>query len=207
MINFELVKGDIFEQKVDVIVTETNQGLNPIEGAIHKLTGSDLLAECKEIGGCSIGKARLTMSYDLEQRGIGWIIHGAGPRYAGGMYFEADLLADVYRAALDITLDYREFYRKQCLEVLERYVGHLEESAKKPYRKETEEEVVAYCSDYPIRSIAFPSISTGTYGYPLDEAAVIAVRTIKSFCRQYDHLDKVVLVCKDKVTYDAYRKI
>lgn len=210
MINFEVVKGDILDQKVDVMVTAANQGLTGgggVDGSIHHASGPDLLAECKEIGGCSTGKARLTMSYDLETKGVGWIIHAVGPRYAGGMYFEADLLADAYKEALNITLDPRQFYKEQCLAVLDRYIGHLDASAKAPYIKDTLDEVNGYCDDFPIKSIAFPSISTGIYGYPLEEAAVIAVRAIRNFCRRYSHLDKVVLVCFDKATYDAYKNL
>lgn len=184
MIKFEIVKGDIIEQDVDVIVNAANQSLrgggSGVDGAIHMAAGKDLLEECKAIGGCSTGKARLTMSYDLEKSGIGWIIHTVGPRYAGGMYFEADLLADAYTSALEVTIDYKSFYKEQCLAVLENYIGHLEDVQKIPYIKDTEAEVEAYCNDFPMTSIALPSISTGAYGYPpLEEASKIAVRAIK----------------------------
>lgn len=210
MIRFEVVKGDITEQQVDAIVNAANQGLRGgggVDGAIHMVSGKDLDDECKELGGCSTGKAKLTKSYGLEARGVGWIIHAVGPRYAGGMYFEADLLADAYKAALEITLDPENFYKEQCLAVLDNYIGHLEEPAKRPYIRDTIEEVKAYCAEYPIKTVAFPSISTGIYGYPLEEASRIAVRTIRNFCRKHKHLEKIIMVCYDKQTYDAYNKI
>lgn len=210
MIRFEVVKGDILDQKVDVMVTAANQGLRGgggVDAAIHNACGKELLEECSAIGGCSTGKAKLTKSYDLENKGVGWIIHAVGPRYAGGMYFEADLLADAYTSALEITVDPRSFYKEQCLTVLDRYVGHLDEKTKAPYIKDTVAEVNAYCDDFPVKSIAFPSISTGIYGYPLEEAAVIAVRAIRNFCRRHSHLDKVILVCYDNATYNAYKNL
>lgn len=210
MIRFEIVQGDILDQKVDVIVNAANQSLRGgggVDGAIHNACGKDLDDECKELGGCSTGKAKLTKAYDLEAEGIGWVIHAVGPRYAGGMYFEADLLADAYKAALDITLDYETFYKEQCLGVLDKYIGHLGDFEKKPYVSDVVHEVKAYCHDFPIKTIAFPSISTGIYGYPLDEAARIAVRTIRNFCRRNNHLEKVIMVCYDKQTYDAYNKL
>lgn len=210
MIKFEVVKGDITEMKVDAIVNAANQSLRGgggVDGAIHLACGKDLDGECKELGGCSTGKAKLTKSYDLEQKGVGWIIHAVGPRYAGGMYFEADLLADAYQSALEITLDYEAFYEEQCLAVLSQYIGHLDESTKKPYIEDTTLEVRAYCKEFPIKTVALPSISTGLYGYPLEEAARIAIRTIRNFCRKHSHLDKVIMVCYDKKTFDTYQSL
>lgn len=210
MIKFEVIQGDILEQEVNVIVNAANQSLRGgggVDGAIHDASGKELNDECKELGGCSTGKVKLTKSYDLEDRGIGWIIHAVGPRYAGGMYFEADLLKEAYEAALDVTINPEEFYKEQCLYVLDKYIGHLEDIAKYAYVKETKEEVKAYCQEYPIKSIAFPSISTGIYGYPLEEAAKIAVRAIKNFCRRNDHLDRIVMVCYDTETYNVYKKL
>lgn len=210
MIHFEVVKGNIIDQNVDAIVTAANQGLRGgggVDGAVHKACGKALLEECQALGGCSTGKAKLTKAYDMEEKGTPWIIHAVGPRYAGGMYFEADLLADAYGSALEITGDYRHVYEIQCLEVLDKYIGHLEEDQKAPYIKDTVAEVREYAHANPIRSIAFPSISTGIYGYPLKEAAYIATKTIKDYCRRNSHLDKIVLVCFDNETYAAYKKL
>lgn len=210
MIAFELVKGDITEQKVDVIVTAANQGLRGgggVDGAVHLACGKELLEECKELEGCSTGKAKLTRSYDLLAKGTPWIIHAVGPRYAGGMYFEADLLADAYEAALNITLNYGNIYKNQCLDVLERYIGHLDQTQKQGYIDDIVSDVKAYTSQHEMRSIAFPSISTGVYGYPVKEAAYIAVKAIKNFCRRNSHLDKVILVCYDNDTYNVYKKL
>lgn len=210
MIHFEVVKGNIIDQDVDVIVTAANQGLNGgggVDGAVHQACGKGLLDECRALGGCSTGKAKLTRSYNMADKGVPWIIHAVGPRYAGGMYFEADLLTDAYLSALAITGDYRHVYEQQCLEVLDSYIGHLDDAQKAPYIRDTVEEVREYTSTHPIKSIAFPSISTGVYGYPLKEAAYIATKTIKNYCRCNSHLDKIVLVCFDTETYNTYKKL
>lgn len=209
MIHFEIVKGNIVDQQVDVIVTAANQSLNGgggVDAEVHNACGKGLLQECKELGGCSTGKAKLTRSYDLCDIGAPWVIHAVGPRYAGGMYFEADLLADAYRSALEITKDFRHIYEDQCLDVLNHYIGHLQLEQQKPYIDETKDEVRAYTRVNLMKTIAFPSISTGAYGYPLKEAAYIATKTIKDFCRKNSHLEKVSLVCYDKGTYNMYKQ-
>lgn len=209
MITFELIKGDIRQQNVDVMVTAANQGLQGgggVDGAIHEACGPELLTECRSLGGCSTGKAKLTKAYGLADKGTPWVIHAVGPRYAGGMYFEADLLADAYKSALAIPGDYEGIYLDQCLEVLKGYIGHLEEGKQRPYIAEVTESVRSYCRQNSIKTMAFPSISTGVYGYPLEEAAPIALRTIKNFCRRNSHLDKILLVCLDNATYNAYKK-
>ena len=209
MIKFELIKGELLEQDVDVILNLTNQNLDYKGGLndfIFRNAGESLDKECSELGGCSTGKAKLTMSYDLEAKGIGWIIHAVGPRYAGGMYFEDDLLADSYEAALQLTVNYKKHYMKQCLDVLDKYIGHLDGSAKIAYTQDTKSELMDYFEHHPIKSIALQSISTGVYGYPMDEAAKIATRTIKAFCNEHEHLEKVLMVCQDKITYEAYKK-
>jgi len=206
MIQFEIVKGNILDQEVDVIVTAANQSLAGVLGHIHKACGKDLAQECQELGGCSTGKAKLTRSYDLCENGVGWIIHAVAPRYAGGMYFEADLLADTYSSALEITKNFRHIYEDQCMDVLNRYIGHLNEEQQKPYIDETKEEVRNYTRLHLMKTVAFPSLSTGIYGYPLKEAAYIACQTIKAFCRKNSHLEKVILVCQDNETYNMYKK-
>ncbi len=209
MIRFEIVKGNIIEQDADVIVTEANQELKGgtgLNGAVHVAGGKGLLEECKELKGCSTGKAKLTRSYDLVERGTPWIIHAVGPRYAGGMYFEADLLADVYESVLAISKDYKAIYEAQCLQVLNNYIGHLEPNQKRPYIEETVDEVRDYVKAHPIRTVAIPSISTGVYGYPLKEGAYIATKIIKNFCSKNNHLDKITMVCCDDETYKMYMK-
>ncbi|MDF1616775.1 macro domain-containing protein [Petrocella sp. FN5] len=209
MIKFELIKGELLEQKVDAILNLTNQNLDYKGGLndfINKYAGENLEKECGELGGCSTGKAKMTMSYDLEAKGIGWIIHAVGPRYAGGMYFEDDLLADTYQAALMLTVNYKKHYMKQCLDVLDKYIGHLEASAKISYTQDTKSELMDYFEHHPIKSIALQSISTGAYGYPIEEAAKIAIRTIKAFCSDHEHLEKILMVCQDENTYEAFKK-
>lgn len=130
----ELKKGDIVEEDVDAIVNAANQSLlggGGVDGAIHWAAGSELLTECRKLGGCETGKAKITGGYRLKARHV---IHAVGPVYNTANH--AELLASAYRSALTVA------------------------------------------SENKLKSVAFPAISTGVYGYPMDEASQIALSTI-----------------------------
>lgn len=132
----ELVEGDLTEQATDAIVNAANASLlggGGVDGAIHRAGGPEILAACRELGGCATGDAKLTHGGRLPAR---YVIHAVGPIYQGGSRGEASLLASVYRRSLAIAAEHR------------------------------------------LRSIAFPSISTGAYGYPIAEAATIALAEV-----------------------------
>lgn len=130
----ELKKGDLVEEDVDAIVNAANQSLlggGGVDGAIHWAAGSDLLVECRKLGGCETGKAKITGGYRLKARHV---IHAVGPVYNTANH--AELLANAYRSAMTIA------------------------------------------AEHNLQSIAFPAISTGVYGYPMDEASLIAISTV-----------------------------
>lgn len=133
----ELVEGDITKQDTEAIVNAANSSLlggGGVDGAIHRAGGPQILAECRKLGGCETGDAKLTTGGRLRAR---YVIHTVGPVYwQEGAGDAAKLLSSAYRRSLEVA------------------------------------------AEHGVRSVAFPSISTGAYGYPLDEAAPIALQTV-----------------------------
>src|SRR5882762_3664697 len=160
MVRLDVVKGDITELEVDAIVNAANTSLlggGGVDGAIHRAAGPELLAECRTLGGCPTGEAKITKGYRLKARHV---IHTVGPVWRGGTAGEPDLLARCYRSSLTLA------------------------------------------HEHGLKSIAFPAISTGVYGYPKDQATEIAVREVTAHA---DGLDQVIFCCFDKATADLHR--
>jgi len=160
----EVVEGDITQQAVDAIVNAANTTLlggGGVDGAIHRAAGPELLAECRTLGGCATGQAKITQGYRLPAK---WVIHTVGPVWRDGRHGEDDLLASCYRSCF------------------------------------------ALAQQHDIRTIAFPSISTGAYGFPMDRAARIAVRESRAFLEQDTAIEKVRLVCFGKSAYEIHTR-
>lgn len=162
MSRIEVVQGDITAMEVDAIVNAANETLlggGGVDGAIHRAAGPRLLEECREIGGCPTGQARITRGYDLRAKHV---IHTVGPVWRTGERGEPELLASCYRASLTLA------------------------------------------SENEIRSIAFPAISCGVYGYPLNAAVRVAVQEVTGFLAGHDMPQRVCFVCFDDRTREAY---
>jgi len=137
----ELVRGDITQQDTDAIVNAANSSLlggGGVDGAIHSAGGPAILAECKKLGGCATGDAKITTGGKLKAK---YVVHAVGPVYRDGKHGEAELLASAYRRSLEMA------------------------------------------ADNGVTTIAFPSISTGAYAFPIAQAARIATETVVRFLR------------------------
>lgn len=157
-----LLQGDITQQDTDAIVNAANSSLlggGGVDGAIHRAAGPELLAECRTLGGCPTGEARITKGYNLTARHV---IHTVGPVWHGGKQNEEELLRSAYRSSLELAVENK------------------------------------------IESIAFPSISTGAYGFPIEKASRIAFGTVKEFVQKHDQPREVRFVVFSQSDYGVY---
>ena len=159
----ELIRGDIVDQDVEAIVNAANSSLlggGGVDGAIHRAAGPELLAECRTLGRCPTGEARITKGYRLKARHV---IHAVGPVYQRRDQ-DVELLASAYGSSLRLA------------------------------------------SENGLKSIAFPAISTGIYGYPLDQATPIALRTVREYLEQHPGIELVRFVLWDVAALEAYER-
>jgi O-acetyl-ADP-ribose deacetylase len=160
----DIVRGDITKLEVDAIVNAANTTLlggGGVDGAIHRAAGPELLAECRMLGGCEPGRAKITRGYRLPAR---FVIHTVGPIWRGGKHEEAETLVNCYRNSLRLAME------------------------------------------NGIKTIAFPAISCGAYGYPIQAAVGIALKTAREFLANTDKIDKVIFVLWSEEIYEVYRQ-
>jgi O-acetyl-ADP-ribose deacetylase (regulator of RNase III) len=160
----ELLEGDITDQDTDAIVNAANRSLlggGGVDGAIHRVAGPQLLAECRPLGGCETGDAKITKGYKLKAKHV---IHTVGPVYHSAGKKAPDLLASCYRRSLEVA------------------------------------------SQNNLKSVSFPSISTGAYGYPIEAAAPIALKTVADYLKAHPEIQLVRFVLFGSDAYQAYGK-
>lgn len=205
--NFKILFDDITKIKFDAIVNAANASLlggGGVDGAIHKACGEKLLDECRQLNGCLTGRSKLTRSYNLSDHGVHWVIHTVGPIYRNNGS-EEKYLRNAYRSVFEIAANYSEFYSKQCNEILNKNLYRFNTDKQRDFiLKELDD----YINDHPIKTIALPSISTGAYSYPLNEACNIALDEILSFINNSpDTFDEIAMVCLDEKTYNMYKSL
>ena len=164
MDRFSILVGDITTSDAEAIANAANctlLGGSGVDGAIHRAAGPGLLAECRTLGGCETGQAKLTKGYDLPAK---YVLHTPGPIWRGGNAGEAALLASCYRS---------------CLTLAE---------------------------EHGVETVDFPSISTGVYGYPMAQAAVVALKAIMDFLRDHELPRRVRMVCHTESAAEIYRQ-
>ena len=209
MTKFNILLGDITKLKFDAIVNAANTSLlggGGVDGTIHRASGSRLLEECKQLGGCMTGQSKITQSYNLTYNDIYWIIHTVGPIFRNHGS-EEKYLRRSYSSALKVAANYAHIYLEQSLNIVNNQLyrfnitGFIGNKKKETIISEIED----YIKSHPIRSLAFPSISTGAYGYPLNDASKIALEEILSFINEHpDTFEDVSMICYDQKTFDIY---
>lgn len=212
MTTFKLILGDITKLKFDAIVNAANTSLlggGGVDGAIHKACGHKLLEECRELKGCRTGEAKLTKSYNLSSLGVYWIIHTVGPIYRK-LGSEEKHLRKAYRSSLEVASNYSSNYMEQTNKILNTNIYRFNSSSFIGNKRS--EHILSECEEYvashPIKTLAFPSISTGAYSYPLKEAALIALEEIFKFINEKpDTFDEIAMVCFDDKTYNTFERI
>lgn len=164
-VKISIVEGDITKVDADAIVNAANNTLlggGGVDGAIHRAGGPTILEQCKKIGGCPTGEARITTAGNMPSK---YVIHTVGPIYDDGTKNEEQLLYNAYYNSLKLAKEYK------------------------------------------LKTVAFPSISTGVYGYPKNKAGRVAIRGVMDFINNENDIEEIIFVLFSKDNYLLYKEL
>jgi len=164
-VRIQLIQTDITTLEVDAIVNAANESLlggGGVDGSIHRAAGPELLKECRTLGGCKTGQAKITNGYNLKAK---FVIHTVGPVWRDGTNGEPELLASCYRRCFKLAVENQ------------------------------------------VQTIAFPSISTGVFSYPILQASQIAVQEVRNFLGNNSLINQVSFVCFSSDDFYVYQSL
>ncbi len=213
MTEISVVKDDILNIDCDCVVVSANSKLINSRGVAAKLIDTSdkvMYDELNAIDKCSVGRARITKCYNEINSTLKWAIYAVPPRYAGGLFFEDDLLKDAIANSLMITSNLEKVYTEQCVEIMEKILDGLEQElpddVRDRYIGEVKEVASEYVAENEIKKIAIQILAVGNLGYPLMEAVELIKRAISTYNRRYKNLEEIVLVCHNELVFKTVKR-
>lgn len=213
MTKVSVIRDDILGVDCDCLILSANKRLLNSKGIdgeiIHKIDEA-VYEEVKAIDNCAIGRARLTKCFDLPVSNVHWIIHAVPSQYAGGLFFEADLLRDSVLNSLSISSKLENFYAKQCINVMDLYLHrtnkNITHDAKMKCLQQVEDLARQYAKENPVKKIAMEVLGVSDGRYPLDDGIQIFVQAIKRYIKENENLEEIIVVCDSDKVYKATNK-
>ncbi len=213
MTKVSVIRDNILGVDCDCLILSANKRLlnsKGIDGEIINSLDEEVYEELKIIDNCAMGRAKITRCFELPVDGLNWIIHAVPPQYAGGLFFEDDLLRDSILNSLSISKNLGEFYSKQCVDSMDLYLSKTDKNithlAKGKYLKQVGDLAWEHAKENPIKKIAMEVVGVADGRYPLDMGLEIIAKAIKKYIRENDNLEEIIVVCDSNELYKASQR-